>query len=168
MGKGFDKFKKWVDDSSKAINDSARALEHRFKKEVKHYQGQNELNEAFDNASYTYEIVGTTNWANKPKRVRGFLVENDLKVLFKIDDENHEAIVKNALLKDVNDESIIQIDKVIRDEMVYLDLNVGDETIPVGCFYATYKAQDIPKDAKNVIKVEEDEVVGKVHFHVKD
>ncbi|MGE4320807.1 MAG: hypothetical protein AB7E61_05120 [Acholeplasmataceae bacterium] len=167
MGKGLDKFKDWVNQSTEKINESSKKIEKKVKNEVKFFQKQGSLNEAFEQASYQYEIVGTTNWMNKPKRIKGFLVEDDLKILIKIEEENHELIVKNVLLKDVKDESIIQIDEVHRDEMVYLDLKVDDQVMPVGCFYATYKAQDIPNNRKNVVKVEDDKIVGTVHFQVK-
>ena len=161
MKKKHDEFKNWVEKSTKN-------LDEKVKKEVKSLQKHGEFNEAYEKASYVYEIIGTTNWTNKPKRIHGFLVEDDLKVLFKIDEDNQELIVKNVLLKDVNDESIIQIDRVIRDEMVYLDLKLSNDVEQIGCFYATYKAKDIPQNPHNVIKVEEDEIVGTVHFSVKN
>lgn len=168
MGKTFDKFKKWVDDSTSKANEGAKNLNKKVKKEFNFYQTNGDLNEAYDNASYEYEIIGTSNWANKPKRIKGFLVEDDLKILFKIDENHQEYIVRNVLLKDVKDESIIQIDKVIRDEAVYLDLKVQNKVVPIGCFYASYKAKDIPDNPHNVVKVEEEEVVGTVHFKTKD
>lgn len=167
MGKGFDKFKKWVDNSTEKLNKAASNLNNKVKNEVKHYQKNGDIQKSFEKASYLYEIIGTTGWNDKPKRIRGFLVEDDLKILFKLDDENQSLVVKNVLLQDVNDESIIQIDEVFRDEAVYLDLKVNDSVVPIGCLYATYKAKDIPSDPKNIIKVEEDQVVGQVHFKTK-
>lgn len=167
MGKGLDNFKDWVNKSSEKINEATHKLESKVKNEFGHIKQQGNLNTAYEKASYVYELVGTTNWANKPKKIRAFLVENDVKILFKIDEENQELIVKNIRLQDVKDNSIIQIDEVFRDEMVYLDLYVDKISMPIGCFYATYKAQDISNDKSNVIKVEEDEVVGSVHFSVK-
>jgi len=167
MGKHFDKFKKWVDKSTETINEKANHLNKKIKTEVKHYQKNSDVQKAFEKASYVYEIVGTTAWNDKPRRIRGFLVEDELKILFKIDDDHQSFIVKNVLLQDVEDESIIQIDEVFRDETVYLDLNVNDEIVPISCLHATYKAKDIPNNPKNVVKVEEDKVVGHVHFKSK-
>ncbi len=168
MGSKLDKFKNWVNESTEKLNQSARKLEDRVRKEVGHIQKQGTISEVYEQASYLYEIVGTSDWANNPKKVRGFLVEDDVKILIKVDEDNQELVVKNALLKDVNDESLIQIDEVFRDEMVYLDLQVEDDVVNIACFYATYKAKDIPSNVHNVVKVEEDKVVGTVHFSVKN
>ncbi len=168
MGSKFDKFKNWVNESTDKLNESAKKLENKVKKEVKHFQKQGSFSEVYENASYLYEIVGTSDWANKPKRIRGFLVGDDVKLLIKVDEENQALVVKNVLLKDVKDESIIQIDEVYRDEMVYLDLKVEDDVVNIACFYATYKAKDIPNNTHNVVKVEEEEVVGTVHFSIKE
>jgi hypothetical protein len=67
-------------------------------------------------------------------------------------------------LRDKHDKSLIQIDKINRDTIVYVDLNVDDKVVQVACYLATYKAFNQDTFEKNIVKVEDDRVVGKVHM----
>ena len=156
--------RKIVNDAADKINELGKKASKIVNSAFENVKFRGSFQEAYQEATYAYEVVGTSDLIGRPATVRGFLIEDDLQLLVRMDQENQGYIRKNVALRDKNDKSLIQIDQVFRDTVIYVDLNVDEKVIKVACFLATYKAFDSDTYEKNVIKVEEDEIVGKAHM----
>ncbi len=161
-------FRKIVNDATEKINELGKKASKIVNEAFASVKFQGSFQEAYNEATYAYEVVGTTDLIGRPATVRGFLVDDELEMLVRMDQENQGFVRKNVALRDKNDKSLIQIDKVFRDSVIYVDLNVGEKVVQVACFLATYKAFDSDTYVKNVVKVEEDEIVGKAHMSKDD
>ena len=157
-------FRRMVDQATDKINELGRKASHLVNQALEKVKFQGNAQEAYLEATYVYEVVGTTDLIGRPYTVRGFLIDDELELLIRMDQENQGYVRKNVALRDKNDKSLIQIDQVYRDNVVYVDLNVGEKTVKIACFLATYKAFDKDSYEKNVVKVEEDKIVGKAHI----
>lgn len=158
-------FKAMVDHATEKINELGRKASEAVNRALEKVKFQGSTQEAYQEATYVYEVVGTTDLIGRPATVRGFLIDDTLELLIRMDQENQGYVRKNVALRDKNDKSLIQIDQVYRDSVVYVDLNVGEKTVKIACFLATYKAFDKDTYEKNVVKVEEDKVVGKAYIN---
>ena len=156
--------KHMVDHATDKINELGRKASKAINQALEKVKFQGSTQEAYQEATYVYEVVGTTDLIGRPYTVRGFLIDDALELLIRMDQENQGFVRNNVALRDKNDKSLIQIDRVYRDSVVYVDLNVGEKTVKIACFLATYKAFDKDTYEKNVIKVEEDKIVGKAHI----
>ena len=159
-----ERFKKVVDEATEHINELGRKASNKINQTLKKMKFTGSVQEAYQKASYTYEIVGTADLIGRPYTIRGFLIADELELLIRIDEENQTYIRRNVALRDKADKSLIQIDYINRDEIVYVDLNVDDKVVQLACYVATYKAFNHDTFEKDVVKVEEDKVVGKVHM----
>ncbi len=157
-------FRKFVNDATKKINELGKKASKVVNDAFSNIKFPGSIQEAYQEATYAYEVVGTTDLIGRPATVRGFLVDDSLELLVRMDQENQGYIRRNVALRDKEDKSLIQIDQVYRDEVIYVDLNVGDQQVKIACFLATYKAFDTDTYEKNIVKVEEDQVVGKAHM----
>lgn len=157
-------FKKLVDDATKHINDLGSKASKNVNKAIKKMAYKGSVRSSYEKATYEYEIVGTAKLNGRPLTVRGFLVDDALELLVRFDQKNQSYVKKNIALRDKNDQSLIQIDQVYRDEVIYVDLSVNQKVEKIACFLATYKAFDESTFVKDVINVEEDRVVGQAHI----
>lgn len=157
-------FRTIVNDATDKVNGLAKKASKIVNKALEKAKFNGSFQEAYQEATYAYEVVGTADLIGRPATVRGFLIDDALEILIRMDQENQTYVRRNVALRDKNDKSLIQIDEVFRDTVVYVDLNVGNEVKQIACFLATYKAFNSDTYVKNVIKVEDDQIVGKAYM----
>ncbi len=160
--------RKMVDNATEKINELGRKASKIVNDAFENIKFSGSIQEAYQEATYLYEVVGTADLIGRPATVRGFLVDDQLELLVRMDQENQSYIKKNVALRDKNDKSLIQIENVYRDTVIYVDLNVGDKVAKIACFLTTYKAFDSDTYVKNVVKIEDDKVVGKAQMPKDD